>query len=472
MTNPSGAEPAARWAQFAWITVVAAGIAAVSLQCTAATVASSRTGAGLEPRLSQAQAPMPVVRKDDLVYIGAFRLPARENTTQTFEWGGTALSYWPAHDSLLIVGHDWYQQVAEVSIPTPGKGTTLDELPRATLIQPLTDILQGKLKTIDGDTQNGVKIGGIAPVGNSLVVTAWSYYDAGTPKQTRSHFVTGQNFASLRPPTGPFQVGTGFQNIVQNDTSRIAGFVSGYMAPIPSAWQTALGGTHLSGQGGKISILSRTSAGPSATVFTPTDLGVKAPAPGKIVMGYPIDTSNPRSGLHHPALGEWGVDGGLYNGTQGFRGMVFPDGTRSILFFGWGGSKFCYGMGTANAALHLQAVPEFPGTHYCYDPTPGNVQSKGTHGYPFTSIVWAYDVNDFIAAKQDQKRPWDVRPSATWTFAVPFQSNMVNGVDLGIVDIVGAAYDPVTRRLFLSAYKGDGAAPLIHVFILKSALTP
>ena len=85
--------------------------------------------------------------------------------------------------------------------------------------------------------------------------------------------------------------------------------------------------------------------------------------------------------------------------------------------------------------------------------------------------MWAYDVNDFIAVKQDEKRPWDIRPYATWTFAVPFQTNMVNGIDLGITDIVGAAYDPITRRLFLSAYKGDGAAPLIHVFILKSALT-
>lgn len=462
---------AASLARYAWIAFVGTAIAAPGLQCASTPAASRRTAIRLDARATQAQPAVPLVQKQDLVYVGAFRLPAPVNKTQTFEWGGTALAYWPAHDSLLLVGHDWYQQVAEVSIPSPGRAETVAELPQATYIQPLTDILQGKLKSIDGDIQNGVKIGGIVPVGESLVVTAWSYYDAGPIKQTRSHFVTGQNFAALGTTKGPFQVGTGFQNVVANDTSRIAGFVSGYMAPIPSTWQSALGGTHLTGQGGKISILARTSAGPSAAVFTPTDLGVKTPAPATIVMGYPIDTSNPASGLHRPTLGEWGRDGGLYNGTQGFRGMVFPDGTRSILFFGWGGSTFCYGMGTADKSLHLQEVPQFPGTHYCYDPTPGNVQNKGTHSYPSTSIAWAYDVNDFMTTKRNDQRPWDVKPYSTWTFSLPFQSNMVNGIETGIFDIVGAAYDPKTRRLFLSSFKSDGAAPLIHVFILKSALT-
>jgi hypothetical protein len=408
------------------------------------------------------------VQEQDLVYTGAFRLPGPTSEKQTFEYGGTALSYWPEHDSLLVVGHDWYQQVAEISIAAPGRAERVDELPRAELIQPLTDILQGKRLTTDGNTTNGVKIGGIVPVGKSLVVSAWSYYDAGVVTQTRSHFVTGQNFSALGTTTGPFQVGNGFQSIA-NDTTRIAGFVSGYMTLIPKDWQAQLGGTHLTGQGGMISILGRTSAGPSASVFTPTDLGVTVPAPAKIVMGYP--TGPPNSGLEHPTLGRWGVDGGLYNGTQGFRGMVFPDGTRSILFIGWGGTKFCYGSGTADSSLHLKPVPDAPGSHYCYDPVVGRVSSRGTHAYPLSSLVFAYDVNDFIAVKQGQKRPWEVLPYATWNFALPFQSNIVNGLEMGAVEINGAAYDPKTRRLFVSAMRGDGAAPLIHVFILKSALT-
>jgi hypothetical protein len=397
--------------------------------------------------------------KADLVYEGAFRVPV-ESGKASYGWGGTALTYNPAHNSLYMVGHDWYQRVGEMSIPVPGKGATIGDLPRATSIQSPTDVLLGKLGTIDGDTYNGVKVGGILPVGNSLAVTGWSYYDAGPQKQTKTHFMTGQNFASLGTVTGPFQVGIGYQDVVATDTSRIGGFVSGYMSTIPGAWQAALGGTHLTGQGGGVSILARTSSGPSATVFTASEIGVPN-SPTKLVMGYPSDSSDPSSPLNRPTLGQWGVNGGTYNGTQVFRGMVFPEGFRSILFFGWGGTSFCYGSGTADPSLHLQPVPGWPGVHYCYDPVDLN---KGTHGYPNTSIVFAYDANDFLAVKQGKKKSWEVVPYATWNFQLPFQSRIVNGVEMGIPDIVGAAYDPASKRIFLAAFRQDGDAPLIHVY--------
>jgi len=120
----------------------------------------------------------------------------------------------------------------------------------------------------------------------------------------------------------------------------------------------------------------------------------------------------------------------------------------------------------------MKPVPGFPGAHYCYDPVD---LSKGTHGYPNRDLVFAYDVNDFLAVKNGTRKPWDVRPYATWTFTVPFQQRLVSGVDLGIYEILGAAYDPGevvagsrTRpaRIFLSAGRSDGAAPLIHVFQL------
>ncbi len=400
-----------------------------------------------------------LLEKSDLVYEGAFRVPAGTGTN-SYEYGGTALTYNPARDSLLLVGHDWGQRVGEISVPAPGTSATIGGLPQATVIQPLTDILAGKRTTIDGDTANGVKIGGLLLVGASVVVTAWSYYDAGPKKQTKTHFKTGQTFSALGPVTGPFRVGIGFQNIVPKDTTRIGGFVSGYMSTIPNAWQSALGGTHLTGQGGGVSILARTSSGPSATVFTASEVGVPN-SPTELVMGYPSDSSNPSGPLNRPSLGVWGVNGGMYNGTQVFRGMVFPEGARTILFFGRAGSSFCYGLGTEDQSLHMQPVPGFRGVHYCYDPID---LTKGTHGYPYSSIVWAYDVNDFIAVKQGAKQPWDVVPYATWNFQVPFQSRVVNGVQLGVTDIVGAAYDAAGNRIFVAAARNDGAAPVIHVF--------
>jgi hypothetical protein len=418
---------------------------------------------GHQPRL---------LRKSDLVHQGTFRVPVG-SVAATLNFGGTGLCYWPAHDSLLLVGNDQVQQSAEISIALLGNGP-LATLPRAVWRQPLTDILQGKRSTVDGGISNGVKVGGHLVVGNEIIVSAWTYYDGmscnpGCP-QRKTHFVTGQTFSTLTPASvsGPYQIGKGFVDYVppttpQNDLNiRIGGFVFNYMTDIPAAWQAALGGTHLTGGGGKISILNRTSSGPSASAFTP---GVWTPT-APVLMGYPSNAGNPASPLHHPTLGAWEVGGGLglYDGSQGFRGMAFPEGTRSILFFGWGGTHPPpnYGLGTTNLALDGQPVPTAPGRFYRYDPIPGN-QTMGMHGYPYRSLVYAYDVLDFIAVRQGQKKPWEVAPYDTWVIDLPYQAKIVSGADVGDYTLAGAAWDPSGRRLFLTAYKCDGTAPIVHV---------
>ena len=357
---------------------------------------------------------------------------------------------------------------------------TVADLPRAVELQPYTDLLQGKLKTIDGDTANGVKIGGLSPrfPDESLVVTAWSYYDAGPLKQTLTHFqVRNWDFASLTPDDvwGPFQVGQGFTGMVEATPEvhalRIGGFVSGYQCVLPSEWQAAFGGhTRLTGQGGGISILSRTSSGPSCTSYDITPDGVVDPVPGSLLMGYPSDSSNPGSDFDHPTLGIWGVGGsglGLYDGTQTFRGMVVPDGTASVLFIGWRGSEFCYGPGVADESLHFVPLepPQYDSSgnrvHACYDPTNN---SKGTHGYPYEPCIYAYDLQEMQAVKAGTKMPWSVIPYATWALPVPFVSRFPNSVTGPCYQLMGAAWDPARRWLFVTGYRQDGDAPLVHVF--------
>jgi hypothetical protein len=417
-----------------------------------------------EQRVGKQPCSFALIQASDLTYVGAFRVPLGSTASRpykTYAYGGTGLSY-SGHDTVYLVGHDWDQMTGEMSIPTPGTGATVASLPRAVIVQPWADILQGKRTTVDGTTGSGVKIGGIIPTAQGLLVNVWDYYDAGSKKQTLSHFFTGTNFSTLTPADvrGPYQVGTGFQYVTPTDTSRIGGFVSGYMTPIPAAYQGTLGGTHLSGQGGYVSIVDRTSSGPSASVFTASNVGVTMPD-RSVVMGYPSQPSKPNDPLNHPALGMWGVGGGagLYDGTQGFRGMVFVEGTRSVLFFGWSGSKFCYGAGTLDPSLNGKPNPA--GGVWCYDPS--NPQGKGTHGWPYKSVVYAYDVDDFVQAKRGIKQPWEVVPYATWTLTLPFQAKMVNGVDAGTYEIYGASYDPTGKRIFVSAYRTDGDLPLIHV---------
>ncbi len=135
-------------------------------------------------------------------------------------------------------------------------------------------------------------------------------------------------------------------------------------------------------------------------------------------------------------------------------GAVFPEGTRSILFFGRVGlGASCYGEGSSDPSLAGTLVPGQTVDTYCYDPAEA---SKGPHMYPYSYFVWAYDANDLAAVKQGTMAPWDVRPYSVWSLNLPF----------GVPDAIlqGVAYDPQTGRIFVSQYHGDGGNPLIHVF--------
>lgn len=370
----------------------------------------------------------------DFVYAGAFRLPAGPDEQHTSAYGGTALAYDAAHDSLFFVGHDWYQRVAEVSIPEIRKDVgTPSDLETARLIQPFTDVLEGHLNDIGSGK---AKIGGLLPLDDRLVVSAYLYYD-GPGSQTLSHFVTGLDFSHLPPVLGPYQVAP---------EGRHAGFVAGYMAAVPDAWRALLKAPYVTGQC-CLAIVSRTSEGPALSVFDPAALGTpKAASHWGPVLGYPMD---------HPTLGAWDSSGKLFNGAVNVTGMVFPADSRSVLFFGrLGTGPFCYGSGTRDASRNGQPTGE--GDRFCFDPSEA---SKGVHGYPYQHYVWAYDVRDLAAVRQGKKDPWDVKPYATWSFDLPFQTPPRQ--------ILGAAYDPAHRRVFVTAEYEDGDRPLVHVFTLR-----
>lgn len=361
-----------------------------------------------------------LVQPEDLSYVGAFRLPQGSGSEQTFEYGGTALTYYAAHDSLVLVGHDWHQRAAEVSIPAIANNATVSGLARAVFRQPFTDVLEGQIGLIGGGNR---KIGGFLIWGDTLITSAYLYYD-GNGDQALSHFRSGVDFSRTGDVQGPFQVG-----------SARAGFVSGYMTPIPGEWQTALGGPALTGQC-CLSIISRTSLGPAASVFAPTDVGVKNPVPAKAVLGYPITNAT---------LGALDQQNPDFNGTTTMAGVVFPGGTRSVLFFGRHGlGPYCYGTGGVTGGD-------------CVDPTG---EAKGNHAYPYAYQIWAYDALNLVAVKEGRKRPWEIKPYKVWTFELPFAhvTRLLGGV----------AYDPATNRVFLSASYADGGQPLVHVLTLRT----
>lgn len=96
-----------------------------------------------------------LIQPQDLVYLGAFRLPEGSNQSN-WEYSGYAMTYYPEGDpngpddgfpgSLYAIGHDHHQLISEISIPSPVISPTknLAELNTAETLQPFHDITDGK----------------------------------------------------------------------------------------------------------------------------------------------------------------------------------------------------------------------------------------------------------------------------------------------------------------------------------------
>jgi hypothetical protein len=368
------------------------------------------------PRFLPAQpTAAPLLQQSDLHYQGAFRVPGNV-AGSTFAYGGTALAYHPAHSSLFLVGHDWDQKVAEIDVPQITQSSQISALATAPVLQSFVEASEGKMFTVDSGT---VKVGGLLVSGGKLYGTAYSYYDA-DGSQSRSHYRTALSLSQPGDVQGMYQVGT-----------LGAGVVAGYMTTVPPEWQSLLGGPALTGQC-CIPIISRSSYGPAAFVFDPNALGAQNPVTVLPLVYYPAS---------HPLSG-WSATSSTFNGTTEITGLVFPHGTRSVLFFGRHGTgTFCYGTGQE-----------------CNDPVES---SKGNHAYPYVYQVWAYDAATLLQVKSGQRQPWDVRPYAVWNFTLPFPEATKH---LG-----GAAYDPQSRRIFLSQRCAEsGCIPVIHVFTVNT----
>ncbi|OFZ74088.1 MAG: hypothetical protein A3K03_10040, partial [Bdellovibrionales bacterium RIFOXYD1_FULL_44_7] len=320
-----------------------------------------------------------LLQKSDLVYEGAFRVPANvsgsPDSSRMLQAGGAALTYNQARNSLFIVGHPNHIYTAEISIPQIINSNNMGSLSTASVLQNLYDSTDGKKNTSDLNDSNGNRIGGHLLYNDKLYTTVYIFYD-NAPYQILSHLVSSTNLSAPNDTLGPYQVGTVG-----------AGHVSGNMALIPPEWQAAFGGPALTGNC-CLSITARTSVGPSASVFNPADLGVKNPVPATPVVDYSLD---------HP-ITDSQVGNSLYVQNDGIRGMIFPQNTATLLFFGnHGTGSVCYGDSGSG----------------CFDPAS---PYKGYHSYPYKYQVWAYNANDLVKAKNGQLQPWQVQPYAVWNF--------------------------------------------------------
>lgn len=400
-------------------------------------------GAVLTAGLAWAQSSEPLLQQANLIYQGAFRVPQNLPLPATFSYGGSALAYYAPHNSLYMIGHAQHQQSTEISIPAVVNSTSISGLNIATQLQPFTDPTDGTLNSINPTNVNPEIIGGQLVYNDKLILAAYSYYD-GRVSQSSSHFVRPLILSTTGQAQGPFKVG-----------SLYPGYVGGYMASVPTEWQSSFGGPSLTGNC-CVPGASWESEGPALSVFDPSALGARIPAPATPLVGYPL--------AHALGGGSWNSQNAYFNGTTRVTGVAFPSGTRSVLFFGRHGTgPFCYGEGTSDQTLARTIIPKTTNVVYCYDPAQAG--TKGTHAYPYVYQVWAYDANDLLAAKNGSKLPYQVQPYTIWTYKLPFEVSDSRHL------IGGAAFDTATQRIYVSQECVDAnCTPIIQVFKVNGAL--
>ncbi len=423
--------------------------------------------------------PTRLLHDTDFTYVGAALLPLE------FDYGGMSLGWNPDHNSLFV--SDRNQWVAEVALPTFTTAGTVAGTNRATYLQTLHDISEGGIKNGTGGNcnplgDNAHLVGSMFNWGAALIFNCFSDYD-GEGKQVLSHYKkASRDLSTTGNLTGPVAVGDS-----SNITFWRAGFFGRYQALIPTIWRAAFGGKVLTGECCQ-SIITSTSFGMALFAYDPDQIGVTAPVPAVTLLyhtdahqmndrpGYNIFPYSGCTLLSGQTLAQsmaWCNTGGhqsvdftvskqtsslWWNGATKVEGVVLPENSRSVLFFGRQGvkrgdatdlgleSNYCYGDGG----------PTPPVT--CIDYADGD---HGTHAFPYRYQVWAYDINDLLAVKAGTKQPWEPDPYAVWELVIPgFDRGMYGAMRLG-----GVTYDPVTSMLYVvQQFRESGGRPVLHKF--------
>lgn len=370
----------------------------------------------------------------DWAVLGAFRVSADSFGASSMNYAQGVLAWHPQRRSLYMIGHVHDQAVAEWPVPADLGGGPVHGLPMVSApLQGFVPLLNRVPNPQGLDRITGL---GLIPDGPAwaLMVQAMQYYDAGGG-------VT-QTTAMLRQPD---QLAT---SLVQGYYSAHgAARAAGWVSEVPSSWQSELGYSHLMGHSSGEPIISRFSVGPSAYLFNPAALasGTSVGAVGtQAVLSFSLEDP-----LHADLDNNSGGNLLWTHLSRAVFGFIVP-GTRTYLTVGHSGG---HGSGVCYKCVPQGATEACGG--FC-----------ARHVDDASLYYWLWDVDDLLAVKRGEMTPSAPRPYAYGPLVLPFA-----GRQLG-----GGAYDPATRRLYLSLLGGDRSQgeyaypPLLVVLQMPDAL--
>lgn len=364
----------------------------------------------------------PLVTKNDLVYIGGFRVPGATYGDSRAAYSQGIIALGANRDSIFLVGHAWDQAIGEFSIPPLVNSTDIAAFNMATNIQPFSKVLN---RAPSGNPQNLDRIGGMALAGGSLVVNAYEYYDA-PADDTHTTLVLHAPYNLLSSPASGF------------DSYDARAHASGWLSKIPPEWQTSMLGSYIAGNSSGEPIISRLSVGPSAFAFYPEKSITSPHLPSTITTTKLLDYSLAHpvgytSGTVEDYLRNVNLTNKLWTHiSRATYGFIVP-ATRSYFVVGFSG-----GHESGVGYKITQDSGNLCGGYCAY-------QAADSYGY-----YWIFNLDDLAKVKSGAIQPYDVVPYEYGKFEVP-----ANASASGHKHIMGGTYDSTNQILYLVVRDGD-----------------
>jgi hypothetical protein len=417
---------------------------------TAATLDTLTLAAGSSAtsNLSPSASARKLLQASDFVLLGRFALPVGGSgmDSTTYSRGSMAMGSEGASPSIFITGAkggdiayggDPDIRVGEVNVPpTLSLGTRLSELPRGTFRQPMTNVLEGKIREVfDPSTPDSqkleIQIRGLFKQGDDLLINAIMFYDNNSIS-VAGHFSRPANLSIKGSVAGPVRVApqVGMRH------------APGPMFRVPQALRQAYGWPAIATGVNGLSISNTLSNGPGLILYNP-DL---------------IKTATVRSSIPGVVLSDYPYPGKTFAETMGYRfsmadgnplnqnpwwtpvnhtkgGGVWPETHETVVFAGYRGLGAPY-----------YGDPTKPPSWGVVDPLS---ITGAPHAYPYQHVLYLFDQKEYIAVHNGTKLPNDVKAYAAIELPDPFAPASPT------YSICGSAHDVTTARYYVMKCSPD-----------------
>jgi hypothetical protein len=136
-------------------------------------------------------------------------------------------------------------------------------------------------------------------------------------------------------------------------------------------------------------------------------------------------------------------------------GGIFPNGTKSILIFGYNGD----GYSTYGVPGQYDGGTASPVAARIYGP--GASTQNAPFSYPYYAKVYAYNVDDLAAVQSGTKVFNQVKPYGVWDFPIPYTTTPELPFELASSYVV---YDPSTTKMYITVNDA------VHVYSITNAV--